>query len=121
MIKFEKFGETIKIRNDDWTNLRKRYDVEKAEWDGAWSVHTINETCPLCETYHSLCSSCPFGEFDEENNDQSGCVVFMLKLFKHLYFDAGLEDVGWSKRNNKLARKQLGQMLKMMDEIEASQ
>lgn len=121
MITFEKFGKTIKIRNDDWKKLKKRYDTEKAEWFDAYSVYEIKETCPLCETYHSLCSSCPFGEFDEENDDHSPCVIFMLKLFKEIHFQAGIEEITWSKRQNKLARKQLGQILKMMDKIEASQ
>lgn len=115
MITFEKFGKTIKIRNDDWKKLRERFDATKAKWDGGH--YEILMSCPVCDRY--MCPDCPFHVFVIE--DELGCINFIEKLFKPMHFTPGNEEISWSKNENKLARKQLGQLLKMMDKIEASQ
>ena len=120
MITFKKFGKTIKIRNDDWKNLRKRFSADKAKWDRFMKDYRITEECSLCNRYKTIfgeCGSCPFTVFDSDN----GCMDFLKKLFKPTKFKVGSMAVHWAKRQNNLARKQLGQLQKMMDKIEASQ
>lgn len=120
MITFKKFGKTIKIRNDDWKKLKERFDANNAKWDRMMEDYRIAEACSLCNRHKTLfgnCGSCPFVVFDSD----SGCLDFFKKLFKLMKFKIGSENVNWSKRSNKLAREQLGQLLKMMDKIEASQ
>jgi len=115
MIAFKEFGKTVKIRNDDWKKMRERFDVDKAWWDGGY--YKISTSCPVCDRY--VCPNCPFHVF--VTKDELGCINFLEKLLKPMHFGAGNEEISWSKSKNKLARKQLGQILKMMDKIEASQ
>ena len=120
MITFKKFGETIRIRNDDWEKLKERFDANKAKWNFTMEDYRINKDCSLCNRYKTLlgnCGSCPFVVFSSDN----GCMDFFKKLFKPMRFKVGSMAVHWPKQANKLARKQLGQILKMMDKIEASQ
>jgi len=119
MIKFEKFGKTVKIRNDDWKKLRERLDVKKAGWNKFHDAYRIEADCPLCSRY--TCPSCPFYVFKVGGKGVVACVQFLRKLLKPMYINPGSYWIAWSKRINKLARKQLGQLLKMMDKIEASQ
>ena len=118
MIKFEKFGKTIKIRNDDWKKLKKRFDAKKAEWEALREEYFIWMKCSLCESYRHRCKICPFSEFYA---DENGCIEFLDRLFKPRRFEVGRVSVSWPRQANKIARKQLGQILKIMDEIEASQ
>jgi len=120
MIKFKKFGKEIKIHNYDWKKLRERFDVKNARWDFVMEDYRVGKDCSLCDRYKTLfgsCGSCPFVVFDREN----GCMDFFKKLFNPMRFKVGSMAVHWPKQANKLARKQLGQILKMMDKIEASQ
>jgi len=118
MIKFEKFGKTIEIRNDDWEKLKERFNLENAEWDSLGENYLITGDCPLCIRYD--CETCPFSVFLPDKEELS-CVEFLRELCKPMYFDPGHHRITWSRQANKLARKQLGQLLKMMDKIEASQ
>ena len=117
MIIFKKFGETIRIRNDDWKMLKKRFDPDIAFWSSQENEYEIVVDCPLCDRY--VCNFCPLGEF--ETDDEVSCMVFLKKIFKPMYFDAGEERLCWSRDKNKKARKQLAHMQRMMDKIEASQ
>ena len=120
MITFEKFGKTIKIRNNDWKKLRERFDANKADWNFLMKDYRIFTACSLCNRYKTRfnsCGSCPFTAF----NSDTGCIDFFKKLFKPCMFKVGFRSVNWPKRQNKLARKQLGELQKMMDKIEASQ
>ena len=119
MITFKKFGETVRIRNDDWKKLRERFDAGKAKWDEFWKRYRINVSCSVCNKYN--CPRCPFYVFKFEDTTIPGCTQLLGKLFKPLYFKPDRHAVCWSRQANKLARKQLGQILKMMDKIEASQ
>ena len=118
MITFKKFGKTIKIRNDDWEKLKERLDVKKAEWNKFHNVYRIEADCPLCSRH--MCPNCTFYAFKAEDGIV-GCVQFLRKLLKPMYINPGSYWMAWSRQGNKLARKQLGQLLKMMDKIEASQ
>lgn len=118
MITFEKFGKTVKIRNDDWKNMKQRFDVDNAEWDG--ESYSISVKCSTCIRHKYRCSGCVFWVF-KGNNNSSACLDFLKGFVKPLYFNLGIEEIIWSKRQNKVARKQLGQILKMMDKIEKSQ
>ena len=117
MITFKKFGKEIKIRNDDWKKLKKRFDSDVAFWSSLDGEYVISVDCPLCTRYN--CETCPFREF--ETDDEVSCLVFLKKIFKPMYFDAGEERLYWSKDKNKKACKQLAQMQRMMAKIEASQ
>ena len=120
MIKFEKFGKTIKIRKDDWKKLKERFDANKAKWDFVMEDYRISKDCSLCNRYKTLfgaCGSCPLAVFGSD----TGCMDFLKKIFKPMRFKVGSMAVHWPKRANNLARKQLGQILRMMDKIEASQ
>ena len=120
MITFKKFGKTVKIRNDDWKKLKERFDAANAKWDYIMGDYRISEVCSLCERYKTLfgaCGSCPFVKFGSD----TGCMDFFKKVFKSMRFTVGSLAVHWPKQQNKLARKQLGQLQKMMGKIEASQ
>lgn len=119
MITFKKFGKTIKIRNNDWKKLKERFDARKAYWDG--EQYLILTSCPLCDRYFTRCAECPFWAFKQYGVGSVACVDFLEKLFKRMYLNPGTDGLSWSRHANKLARKQLGQILKMMDKIEASQ
>ena len=119
MIIFKKFGETIRIRKDDWKKLKKRFDPDIAFWSSLKGEYEIVVDCPLCIRYG--CDNCPFQEFETETDNEVGCIVFLKKVFKPMYFGAGDGRLYWSRDKNKKARKQLTQMQRMMDKIEASQ
>lgn len=118
MITFKKFGKTIKIRNNDWKKLRERFDVENVEWNSLVENYSIMGDCPLCIRYN--CETCPFSVFPPDKEELS-CMEFLIELCKPVYFDPGPHGISWSRQANKLARKQLGQLVKMMDKIGASQ
>lgn len=115
MITFKKFGKTVKIRNDDWKKLKERFDADRAKWVEYRDGYFISVACSLCKRYQ--CGNCPFNKFA----DNYGCTEFLDTLFKPRRFKVGGITVSWFKQQNKLARKQLGQILKMMDKIEKSQ
>ena len=117
MITFKKFGETFKIRNDDWKKMKKRFDLDVASWSRLDGEYEIRVDCPLCERYN--CDTCPLRGFATEN--EVSCIVFLSKIFKPMYFGTAEERLCWRRFANKKARKQLDKMRRMMDKIEASQ
>lgn len=113
MIVFKKFGYTFKIRNDDWKDLRKRFNPKHAvNYGGHWRIKIA---CSLCERYRGFvtCPGCPFDILGEY-----GCEIFVDKLFRERKFGAGIRFISWNTENNASARKQLRRIQKMMDEIE---
>lgn len=116
MIVFERFGHTFKIRNDDWKNLRERFNPKNAvEYD--WESLEIQIPCSLCILYDSgrCCRGCPFFSF---GNNGNGCLNFLRKLFREPKFQTGRERLVWNTTNNSLVRRQLNRIQNIMDKIE---
>ena len=124
MIEFKKYGKTLKIGNKHWKTFRERFNPDNAKkYRGRYYIRI---ECSLCKTFKPSCVSrnrtaCPFYQF--EANYGVGCVEFFCKLFRNgTYFRKNdVDHISWDEKNDKLARKQLMRIQKLMDEIEAQQ
>jgi hypothetical protein len=115
MIVFERYGHIFRIRNDDWKNLRRRFNTENATLvdDKYW----INISCSLCKRYKSnMCINCPLEKLKTELN--YGCTLFFGKLLRKREFDFYTTHIKWHKRIDEKVRGQLNRMQKIMDKIE---
>lgn len=115
MIVFKRYGHTFKIRNDDWKNLRERFNPENvvSQPGECFPDHwKIDIPCSFCCRYHHLgCERCPIQKF-------GGCNKFFDKLFRKTKLKIGTSFVRWEKSVDKKARRQLKRLNKIMDKIE---
>lgn len=119
MITFKRYGKKLKIRNDDWKKLRKRFNPDNAVLDNDLDEYYINVSCSLCDRYQgNLCIECPFDVFSRTMGILYGCSIFFGRLFREQQFSTGSDDVSWEIRDDKKTRRQLKRLNEIMDEIE---
>lgn len=116
MIVFKRYGHTFKIRNDDWENIRERFNPKNAISQSAYSPFIdhwkIKISCSFCLKYHHFnCEGCPIYEF-------GGCGRFFGKLFRNSKLKIGTSFVRWEKSNDIPARRQIKRLNEIMDNIE---
>ena len=119
MIIFKKFGETVSISNRDWKKLRARFNPHNASFKTKY--YMVEKACPFCPKYNDdNCLDCPLDIFTD--GLELGCEIFFNKLFPDRFFvTTEIGEIKWHKEIDLAVRKQLGQLQKMMDKIEASQ
>lgn len=116
MIVFKKYGHTFKIRDDDWKNIRERFNPKNAVSQSAYPPFVdhwkIGISCSLCHKYHHFnCEGCPINKF-------GGCAEFFSRLFRKSVLKIGTSFVRWEKSVDEKARRQLNRVQKIMDKIE---
>lgn len=119
MIIFKRYGHTFRIRNDDWKNIRERFNPKNAVSQIAFPPFVehwkIGVPCSFCSRYRlTACEGCPIHKF-------GGCSKFFSALFRESRLKIGTLHVRWEKPNNVFAQRQLNHMQKIMDDIEKNQ
>lgn len=115
MVVFKKFGYTFRIRNDDWKQLRERFNPKNAVLVNG-EGYEIRRYCPLCSRYLK-CKGCTFKKLKADIFP--GCMNFFSGLYYDKKFNTNQRsEISWDKKNNKQARRQLYRLQRMMDEIE---
>ena len=92
-----------------------RFNPDNAVWDN--QKYIIGIPCILCEVYKLLysCKGCSFNKVTGIRN--FGCLNWIDKrLIDRVFSIAEVRRVCWTKKNNKLARAQLKQYLKILEE-----
>ncbi len=116
MLVFEKFGHIFKIRNDDWKNIRRRFNPDNAIYHKRARLYLIDIKCSLCEKYRypraGTCSkSCPFRKFEKS---KYGCTEFLcLILGGEFTFGLSIDSLAWY--SNVQTREQLKVLNNFMD------
>lgn len=125
MIRFERFGKTIKLTNEDWQGIKKRYDLTKAEYDDETGEYYIKIPCSLCKKYqdeaYDCSDDCPIMKALGDDSGYYACADLLDSFFKDAKFGSGEEDISWYKSNDKQARRQIKRLNKIMDDIENNQ
>lgn len=105
--------EEIRIEKRFEYGILDRFDSKNAtkSIDGRFE---IIRTCGLCVNYTD-CSYCPFKKL--ETSKYRGCVKWINKRIEVKVFKLTLEDISWSKINDKQARKQLKELRKKIVEL----
>lgn len=122
MINFTFKGHKISIRNDDWAEMKERFNIDNVGWNG--EEYEIDIPCGLCFRCQSNfnCEKCPLFVLCDEGESGYGCVNLLYKLLKQnvcLIFYKN--KIKWVRQNNQKARHQLKILLRRMEKIEASQ
>ena len=85
-------SKKIRIEDEDWKKLLKRFDVDEFEMSFNKECY-VNETeCALCAKYNkrdNRCSGCPFTPFKQVDTEymyaKHGCSVVMHKLLHMMH------------------------------------
>ena len=127
-------GKSVKISNEDYKQLLRRFDLKNIEED--YEEYYINVVCPFCHRYYFLsiypplrttfCNSkCPFAQFETEDN--VGCLnvieSFIDKKILSLtleHLNIGSNSISWKPKIDtkirKLITKLRNELLKMKKE-----
>lgn len=120
MIVFKRYEHTFKIRNDDWKDLRERFNYKNAI-EICYGSFRTSIPCSLCVRYGKNCKKrragimrrCPFSVFEN-----SKCEEFFDRIFRKRRFTMGRNYVYWTHPNMSSVRRQLNLIQKIMDKIE---
>ncbi|GAG24196.1 unnamed protein product [marine sediment metagenome] len=117
MIVFERFGHTFKVRNDDWKNIRRRFNPDNAKVDDDLKLYYISVKCSLCKRYRFIfiCrEECPFEKLDGKD---AGCTNFIKKILGQIIsFGINTSEVCWYV--SKKVLEQFKVLNDFMDKIE---